>query len=101
VVAVEDGADGVKQALEGIDGVDEAKAIDRDGSYRLWRVTSPTNAELCPMIFDALRDKGWRVAELRSDARTLESVFRELADNPDTAAAGKPPARRDAEEATA
>ena len=28
------------------------------------------------------RSRGWRVAELRSDAKTLETVFAELAERP-------------------
>jgi ABC-2 type transport system ATP-binding protein len=82
VVAIEDSASGVKEtlaAISGVSSVDPAEAAV-DG-FRRWRVTSE-RADLCPAVFEALRDKKWKVAELRSDAKTLEKVFRELAETP-------------------
>ena len=52
-----------------------------DGFER-WRVTGGED-DLCPALFEALRRKTWKVAELRSDTRTLEAVFRELEQRPD------------------
>ena len=49
-----------------------------------WRVTGDSD-DLCPALFEALRGKSWKVAELRSDTRTLEAVFRELAESHDAA----------------
>lgn len=81
------GADGAKdndaeveRALGAISGVSRVEKRDQQGEYRRWRVTSDSNPDLCPALYDVARDKGWRLAELRSDARTLEAVFRELAD---------------------
>jgi len=82
VVLIDNSAAGVEQALRGIDGVDEVTRGSRDGDYRRWRVTSETVDDLCPRVFDAIRRKDWRVAELRSDTRTLETAFRELAEKP-------------------
>lgn len=79
IVAVEKGAKGVDEALRGIAGVDGVEQRDEQDGFQRWRVTSNDNDQLCPAVFEALRDKGWRVAELRSDSRTLETVFRELA----------------------
>ena len=87
VVAIDKNAEGVHQLLEGIDGVETVDAQSEDGDYRLWRVTGASDTELCPRLFDALRAKDWRVGELRSDIRTLESVFRELAETYKEAAA--------------
>jgi ABC-2 type transport system ATP-binding protein len=80
VVAIDRAATGVEQVLRSVPGVDRVDVGSEDGPYKRWRVTSATNDDLCPALFDAIRDRGWRVAELRSDTRTLESVFRELVD---------------------
>ena len=49
------------------------------GEFLRYRVTGEKERELCPAIFDAVRDKGLRLAELKAETRTLESVFRDLA----------------------
>jgi gliding motility-associated transport system ATP-binding protein len=88
VIAIEAGADGVADVLRRIDGVtsvepdgsETASAAGAAGGFRRWRVTSDRRADLCPALFDALRERRWKVAELRSDQKTLEHVFRELAE---------------------
>jgi len=82
VVAVEASAKGVAEVLGAIDGVTHVEAAPGDGDFKRWRVTSERRADLAPAVWDALRDKGWRVAELRSDQKTLERVFRDLAETP-------------------
>jgi ABC-2 type transport system ATP-binding protein len=80
VVAIQSDASGVEKVLQGVEGVDGVEKQEAVGDYQRWRITSDSNQELCPSLFDALRGKDWRIAELRSDTRTLESVFRELAE---------------------
>jgi ABC-2 type transport system ATP-binding protein len=85
VVSIEAGASGVEQVLSAIDGVSQVEpATIADGApvagFTRWRVTSEQRADLAPAVWDALQGKGWRVAELRSDQKTLERVFRELAE---------------------
>ncbi|MCG8419949.1 MAG: ABC transporter ATP-binding protein [Proteobacteria bacterium] len=87
VVAIESKASGVENVLRAISGVDKVERRENVGEYQRWRVTSEKNPDLCPAVYDAVRDKNWRLAELRSDARTLESVFRELAESPKEALA--------------
>ncbi len=80
VVAVERDAEGVEAALGEIDGVDSVEEKPGDGKYRMWRVTGEREErELRLAIFECVRDRGWLISELRSDTRSLESVFRELA----------------------
>ncbi|WP_428268537.1 ABC transporter ATP-binding protein [Haliangium sp.] len=90
IVAIDEdaaAADEIERALTGIDGVNKVEAQDEakdeaqgaHRGFRRWRVTSDDNDQLCPSVFDLVHERGWRIAELRSDARTLESVFRELA----------------------
>jgi ABC-2 type transport system ATP-binding protein len=82
VVAIEDGAGGVRELLEKVPKVTGVEDQGESDGYRRWRVTASGAGELCPAIFDAIRNKGWKVAELRSDAVNLESIFRELAETP-------------------
>ena len=84
VVSIEDGASGVEKVLAAIDGVTHVEASSAEGpaasGFKRWRVTSDRRADLAPAVWDALQGKGWRVSELRSDQKTLEHVFRELAE---------------------
>jgi ABC-2 type transport system ATP-binding protein len=80
VVSIEAGAGGVAELLRGVDGVD---AVDRDGEpgggFQRWRVRSTAKADVCPALFDRLRTTTWKVGELRPEPKTLERVFRDLA----------------------
>ncbi len=71
----------VRESLLQIEGAND---VEKQGSaedgYQRWRISSSGTADLCPAIFDVVREKNWRIAELRTASRTLESVFRELAD---------------------
>ena len=83
VVAIESGASGVASALEAVDGVTRVEQVpEAENGFTRWRVTSDRE-ELCPALFEALRAKSWKVAELRSDAQSLESIFKRLAESPD------------------
>ena len=83
MVAIESGATGVADTLEGVSGVTKVEQVgEPEHGYTRWRVASSVT-DLCPVLFDALRAKTWKVGELRSDAHSLESIFRRLADTPD------------------
>jgi ABC-2 type transport system ATP-binding protein len=83
-IAAPDGAD-VAAELQRIPGVSAASRIE-PGDYPRYRVTGGRELPLCPLIYDLAREKGWRLAELRPETRTLESVFRELAQTEGVAA---------------
>ena len=86
VVAIESGASGVRESLASVAGVTSVDVHRGDGEmagFKHWRVTGPGD-DLCPALFEALRKKSWKVAELRSDTRRLEAVFRELAESPES-----------------
>jgi ABC-2 type transport system ATP-binding protein len=80
VVAVPSSATDVEPALAGISGVRSVDADGRLDGYQRYRVVADRGVDLCPLIFDLAKDRDWRLAELRPDTRTLESVFRELAE---------------------
>jgi len=77
VVAVDKDAKAGLSTLKGVRSVEE---IGKSDGFRRYRVVAEKDQELCPMIFDLARKEDWRLAELRPDSRTLESVFRELAE---------------------
>jgi ABC-2 type transport system ATP-binding protein len=79
IVNVESSAENVEGALGAIEGV---KGVSRQGTrdgFVIYRVEGE-GTDLCPAIYDVAREKGWRVGELRADVRTLESVFRDIAE---------------------
>jgi ABC-2 type transport system ATP-binding protein len=82
LVSIERDASGVRQALAAIAGVSSVEQAGLHDGFQRWRVVSDHSDDLCPAVFEAIKGKGWRVAELRSDAKTLEKVFRELAARP-------------------
>jgi ABC-2 type transport system ATP-binding protein len=80
VVAVEASASGVADVLHKVDGVTSVESAGRAGDFTRWRVTSKSADDLCPALFDALRSTRWKVGELRPEPKTLERVFRDLAE---------------------
>lgn len=80
VVAVEAGASGVADLLRKVDGVTAVEPAGQAGDFARWRVTSGTADDLCPALFDALRTTRWKIGELRPEPKTLERVFRDLAE---------------------
>jgi gliding motility-associated transport system ATP-binding protein len=96
VVAVNKDAAAVEAALSTLEGVSnvrresapavgDPKAGTDDGFVR-FRITGRKDAALCPKIFDLARDRNWRLSELRQETKTLETVFRELAERRGVAA---------------
>ncbi|HVV82528.1 MAG TPA: ATP-binding cassette domain-containing protein [Kofleriaceae bacterium] len=80
VVAVEEGAKGVEDALAAVPGVTRVEEAGGAAGFTRWRVTSSASDDVCPALFEALRGKPWRLAELRPEPKTLERVFRDLAE---------------------
>lgn len=80
VVGINEEASGVEAALREVDGISAVLAETSADGFRRYRVTGDKDLALCPLIFDVAKDKAWRLSELRTETRTLESVFRELAE---------------------
>ena len=80
VVAIGSDASGVEDKLGKVDGVTKVESLDTAGELRRWRVTSSASNDLCVQLFDALRTTPWKIGELRPDPKTLERVFRDLAE---------------------
>ncbi len=86
VGVVGEGAGQVAGALEEIEGVHQVRAEGELRGVSRYRVVGDKGLDLCPMIFDLAKHRGLRLAELRQETRTLESVFRELAERRGVAA---------------
>jgi ABC-2 type transport system ATP-binding protein len=80
MVAVETAASGVADVLHKVAGVTAVEAAGSAGDFTRWRVTSGSADDLCPALFDALRTTSWKIGELRPEPKTLERVFRDLAE---------------------
>lgn len=84
--AVAPGASGVEAAVAGLPGVTKVVPEGELHGYLRYRVLGEAGLELCPALFDLAKDRAWRLSELRPEQRTLESVFRDLAQNQGVAA---------------
>jgi ABC-2 type transport system ATP-binding protein len=80
VVAIDAAASGVADVLRKVEGVTSVEAAGALGEFTRWRVTSGTADALCPALFEALRTTSWKIGELRPEPKTLERVFRDLAE---------------------
>jgi ABC-2 type transport system ATP-binding protein len=65
--------------LPGVLGV--AGGGERDG-FAAYRLELAPGAEIADDLWHVLAQRGWRVREMRREARTLEQVFRELTERP-------------------
>ena len=78
-LAVLAGTTGVEATLAALPGVAAVSEVDAREGYDGYRLTGAEGADLCRIAYGAARDHGWEVGELRPSARTLETVFGELA----------------------
>ena len=83
VLVLGEGARSIARDLEALPGV-RAVDVTRTADGQEYRVFGE-DLDLRPAIYDLARKGNWPLRELRRDARTLESIFSELA-----TAAGKP-----------
>lgn len=79
VLVLQDQTKGVDQALKSLDGVREVELLNPTDGHPTYRILGEAEADLCPAIYNLARREDWTVRELRHDARTLETVFNEIA----------------------
>lgn len=73
-------------ALQKLDGVTRVTTEDHKKGMTRFRLIAEKDKDLCPMVFDLAKQEDMRLGELRQETRTLESVFRELAERRGVAA---------------
>jgi ABC-2 type transport system ATP-binding protein len=69
----------IERSLRTLSGVRGIEPFHTPDGYPAYRVLGMDDVDLCPIIYDLARSGGWPLRELRRDARTLESVFNQLA----------------------
>jgi len=82
VLVLEQALEEADGALRKLDGVREVEALQTPDGYPAYRILGQPEAaqpDLCPAIYELARAQDWPLRELRRDARTLETVFNELA----------------------
>lgn len=70
---------GVEHALRTLPNAHYVEHITAADGYPGYLLRGEKDADFCPIIYNIAQEKGWPVRELRHDAKTLESVFNELA----------------------
>ncbi len=68
-------------------GVSRVERAGAEGDFAVYRLHLTGDHELGEPVFDAARQRGWRLRELRRDDKTLEQVFRELTESAEEVAA--------------
>ncbi len=80
IVAINSDASNVLDQLKALKGVQTAQEESQADGFTKYRLSADRDSNLCPIIFDTAKAQGWRLAELRQESKTLESVFRDLAE---------------------
>lgn len=72
---------GVFKALRSLNGVRGVEQVQTPEGYPAYRLLGEmgNGADLCPAIYELVKERGWPLRELRREVRTLETVFNELA----------------------
>ncbi|HEY4059300.1 MAG TPA: ATP-binding cassette domain-containing protein [Kofleriaceae bacterium] len=81
VIGIVPGATEVEKTLRDVDGVTKVEALEnRDDKLHRFRVTATQGTDLCVSLYETVRATSWKLGELRPESKTLEGVFKELAD---------------------
>jgi ABC-2 type transport system ATP-binding protein len=67
-----------QSALQGLPGCRKVDERPSDEQAHRFEITGPQDSDLRPEIFRMAVQKGWTLLELKRDAQSLDSVFREL-----------------------
>ena len=69
----------IQRQLKQLDGVESVKTFESTDGYPSYRIQASPDTDLCPALYRLSKERGWHVREIKRDARTLESVFNDLA----------------------
>ncbi|MBI9047274.1 MAG: ATP-binding cassette domain-containing protein [Anaerolineaceae bacterium] len=78
LVLEKDSVDAAKD-IQKITGVEQIKTYQTPDGFPAFQISSQKEADISPQIYQLASKHNWPLRELRRDARTLESVFNELA----------------------
>ncbi len=65
-------------AFRNMSGVNAVRQQNDDEGLTFALITASGNADIRPLVFSAVKDKGWTLYEMTQERKTLEHVFREL-----------------------
>ncbi len=68
----------IQDALQAVGGITRVRELPTDESSHRFELTGDENSDLRAELFRLAVGKGWTLLELRRDAQSLDSVFREL-----------------------
>jgi ABC-2 type transport system ATP-binding protein len=68
----------LEEALKAMKGVDRVRELPTDETAHKFELSGPQSTDLRADVFRLMVQKGWTLLELRRDAQSLDTVFREL-----------------------
>jgi len=68
----------LEKALSGLTGVSRVRELPTDETAHKLEISGPQSSDLRAEIFRLMVQKSWTLLELRRDAQSLDTVFREL-----------------------
>lgn len=72
-------ADEAHVTLKGLPGVSGVEAVGQEADgYRTYSIRGEDGTVLADRVFDLVRDRGWRLRELRRETASLEDIFLRL-----------------------
>jgi ABC-2 type transport system ATP-binding protein len=78
ILVLEKGAPDAVSALQAVPDVSQVETFALPDGSPVYRITG-TSGSMNSEVYQAAKEAGWPVQELRQDVRTLEAVFNELA----------------------
>jgi ABC-2 type transport system ATP-binding protein len=79
ILVLQESVDSAEKALGALASVRQVLPMRTSEGYSGFRIVGEEGFDMCPAIYDLARQQDWPLRELRSDVRTLETVFNELA----------------------
>ena len=78
-LAVPAGTTGVAETLAALPEIQAVAAVEGREGYDGYQLSGEADVDLCRIAYGLARQRDWELGELRPSARTLETVFGELA----------------------
>ena len=79
ILVLQESVNSAEKALGALASVRQVLPMRTAEGHAGFRIVGEEGSDMCPAIYDLARQQDWPLRELRSDVRTLETVFNELA----------------------
>lgn len=84
ILVLQNPTQGVETTLAGLGGVQHIDAFDNHDGHPAYRIEVAPDVDIFPSLFALAKRQDWPVRELRREAITLETVFNQLANAPES-----------------